>query len=60
MPYINAQQLIKFDPLPADHPTVGEICLICDKPLEAGQCTTLLFDCVIHWDCADLFDAIEV
>lgn len=31
-----------FGPKPADHPSVGKACLICKRPFEAGDYTTLV------------------
>ena len=35
-------ELRRFGPKPADHPTTGQPCKICNKPMEEGEYTTLL------------------
>lgn len=81
MGYTNASHLRKYDPLPADHPGVGQTCMLCNKFIQAGDVTTLLptgpaddeeaekmragrtyiaIAALVHWDCLNLFDAIEV
>lgn len=32
----------RFGPLAVDHPSVGKICPVCDRPMEAGQVPTLI------------------
>lgn len=32
----------RFRPLPEDHPSVGEVCPVCEEPFKAGDETTLV------------------
>lgn len=31
-----------FNPLPDDHPSVGELCALCNQPMQAGDVPTLI------------------
>ena len=57
---VRADEIMKYGPKSSLSPTVGDACGMCNRPLRAGDYTTLVRGAAdrqfpgteVHWDCA--------